>query len=287
MKKINYFIQYVLILILFSIFKILGIKLSIIISSSIFSLLGPIIKKNKISKQNLSYAFKNISNQSKENIIRSMWKNYGKIFAEYMFIKDFRLNPKFSKNIKLENNEILNEVKSKSEPVIFVSGHFNNFELMAMSIEKFGISLAAVYRPLNNYFLNPIMVNIRKKYICRNQIQKGISGTKNLLKSYKNGSSIAIMIDQRVSEGIQSDFFEKKALTTTIPAQFVKKFNCKIVPVYIERLENDDFKIKFNKPLIFNQDESIEKITLKLNQNLEKMILKNPDQWIWTHNRWR
>ena len=287
MKKISYFIQYVLILILFSIFKILGIKLSLIISSSIFSLLGPIIKKNKISKQNLSYVFKNISNQSKESIIRSMWKNYGKIFAEYMFIKDFRLNPKFSKKIKLENNEILNEVKSKSEPVIFVSGHFNNFELMAMSIEKFGINLAAVYRPLNNYFLNPIMVNIRKKYICRNQIQKGISGTKNLLKSYKNGSSIAIMIDQRVSEGIKSDFFEKKALTTTIPAQFVKKFNCKIVPVYIERLENNDFKIKFNKPLIFNQDESIEQITSKLNQNLEKMILKNPDQWIWTHNRWR
>ncbi len=287
MKKINYFIQYILILLLFSIFKILGIKLSLIISSSIFSLLGPIIKKNKISKQNLSYAFKNISNQSKESIIRSMWKNYGKIFAEYIFIKDFRLNPKFSKNIKLENNEILNEVKSKSEPVIFVSGHFNNFELMAMSIEKFGINLAAVYRPLNNYFLNPIMVNIRKKYICRNQIQKGISGTKNLLKSYKNGSSIAIMIDQRVSEGIQSDFFEKKALTTTIPAQFVKKFNCKIVPVYIERLENNNFKIKFNKPLIFTQDESIEQITSKLNQNLEKMILKNPDQWIWTHNRWR
>ena len=287
MKKINYFIQYVLILILFSIFKILGIKLSLIISSSIFRLLGPIIKKNKISKQNLSYVFKNISNQSKKNIIKSMWKNYGKIFAEYMFIKDFRLNPKFSKKIKLENNEILNEVKSKSEPVIFVSGHFNNFELMAMSIEKFGINLAAVYRPLNNYFLNPIMVNIRKKYICRNQIQKGISGTKNLLKSYKNGSSIAIMIDQRVSEGIQSDFFEKKALTTTIPAQFVKKFNCKVIPVYIERLENDDFKIKFSKPLIFNRDESIEQITLKLNQSLEKMILKNPDQWIWTHNRWR
>jgi len=287
MKKINYFIQYVLIIILFSIFKILGIKLSLIISSSIFRLLGPVIKKNKISRQNLSYVFKNISNQSKKNIIKSMWKNYGKIFAEYMFIKDFRLNPKFSKKIKLENNEILNEVKSKSEPVIFVSGHFNNFELMAMSIEKFGINLAAVYRPLNNYFLNPIMVNIRKKYICRNQIQKGISGTKNLLKSYKNGSSVAIMIDQRVSEGIQSDFFEKKALTTTIPAQFVKKFNCKIVPVYIERLENDDFKIKFNKPLIFNQDESIEQITSKLNQNLEKMILKNPDQWIWTHNRWR
>ncbi len=287
MKKINYFTQYFLILLLFSIFKILGIKLSLIISSFIFSILGPIIKKNKISKKNLTYAFKNMNDFSKEKVVRRMWKNYGKIFAEYMFIKDFRLNPKFLKKVNLENSEILNEIKMKSEPVIFVSGHFSNFELMAMSIEKYGIDLAAVYRPLNNYFLNPIMVNIRKKYICKNQIQKGISGTKNLLKSYKNGSSIAIMIDQRVSEGIQCDFFEKKALTTTIPAQFVKKFNCKIIPVYIERLENNNFKIEFNKPLIFNKDESIEQITLKLNQNLEKMILKNPDQWIWTHNRWR
>ena len=198
--------------------------------------------------------------------MEKLWKDFCRVHV----YKRFSPKSKVFKKIKLENNEILNEVKSKSEPVIFVSGHFNNFELMAMSIEKFGINLAAVYRPLNNYFLNPIMVNIRKKYICRNQIQKGISGTKNLLKSYKNGSSIAIMIDQRVSEGIQSDFFEKKALTTTIPAQFVKKFNCKIVPVYIERLENNDFKIKFNKPLIFNQDESIEQITSKLNQKFRK-----------------
>ena len=95
------------------------------------------------------------------------------------------------------------------------------------------------------------------------------------------------MIDQRVSEGIDCKFFGKNALTTTIPAQFVKKFNAKIVPVYIERIKNNEFKIKFHFPLIFENDASIEKITLKLNQELEKMILNNPEQWIWTHNRWK
>ena len=95
------------------------------------------------------------------------------------------------------------------------------------------------------------------------------------------------MIDQRVSEGIKSDFFGKDALTTTIPAQFIKKFSPKIVPVYIERLENNCFKIKFEDPLNFKNDETISSITLTLNKILEKMIVKNPEQWIWTHNRWK
>ena len=102
---------------------------------------------------------------------------------------------------------------------------------MAMQIEKCGIDLAAIYRPLNNNFLNPIMEKIRKKYICQNQIKKGLSGTKTLLSCFKRGTSIALMIDQRVSEGINSPLFNLNALTTTIPAQFVKKFNSKVVPV--------------------------------------------------------
>ena len=86
------------------------------------------------------------------------------------------------------------------------------------------------------------MEKIRKKYICKNQIKKGVSGTKELLINYKKGSSIALMIDQRVSEGIAVNFFNHKASTTTIPAQFVKKFGAKIIPVYIERINDDKFK---------------------------------------------
>ena len=158
---------------------------------------------------------------------------------------------------------------------------------MAMQIEQSGINLAAIYRPLNNKFLNFMMEKIRKKYICKNQIQKGISGTRQLLSFFKKKTSIALMIDQRVSEGIKSSFFKQEAFTTTIPAQFVKKFKCKIVPIYIERIKDVNFKLTVHKPLIYADDESIKSITQSLNILLEKFILKNPEQWIWSHNRWK
>tara|TARA_B100001123_G_C14824599_1_gene833651 strand:+ start:1 stop:648 length:648 start_codon:yes stop_codon:yes gene_type:complete len=215
-----------------------------------------------------------------------MWGNYGKILSEYIFIKKIR-NSKNEKFVTVEGQEILEEIKISKDPVVFISGHFNNFELMAMEIEKSGINLAAIYRPLNNIFLNKIMEIIRKKHICKNQIKKGRSGTRELLFFLKKNYSIALMIDQRVSEGIKSNFFGEPAFTTTIPAQLVKKFNCKIVPVYIERIRGSFFKLKVNTPIFFEKNSSLEKITLDLNKHLEKMILKNPSQWIWSHNRWK
>ncbi len=287
MKNIKYLLQFLFVMFFFGIFKIIGLKNSKYLSGNIMTLLGPMFRSKKIIFSNLSKAFPNLDDLEKKKILKKMWVNYGRIFAEYMFIKDFRNDPKKSNNIIIENPGILEKIKNDSRPVIFISGHFNNFELMAMQIEKSGIDLAAVYRPLNNKFINPIMEKIRKKYICRKQIKKGLTGTKKLLLYFKKGTSIALMIDQRVSQGIQCNLFGQKALTTTIPAQFVKKFNAKIVPVYIERKNNDNFKINFQNPIEFTKDSNIETITTRLNKLLENMIVKNPDQWIWSHNRWK
>ena len=288
MNNLKYFLQFLIIILLFITFKFIGLRYSSILSGKIFSYFGPLFRSNKISKSNLAKAYPNFNDDQKNQIIQKMWFNYGKIFAEYSFIKNFRKpNKNFSKKIITKNQDKLDKIKMNSEPVIFISGHFNNFELMAMHLEKSGIDLAAIYRPLNNKFLNPLMEYLRRKYICKKQIKKGIPGTKEILKNFKDGTSIALMIDQRVSEGILCDFFGEKAFTTSIPAQFVKKFNAKIVPIYIERLMDDNFEININDPLIFSSNESLESITLKLNKILEDMILRNPDQWIWTHNRWK
>ena len=158
---------------------------------------------------------------------------------------------------------------------------------MAMEIERAKIDLCAIYRPLNNIFLNIIMENIRRNYICKNQIKKGKRGTRNLIDLFKKNFSVALMIDQRVSEGEPVKFFNKFAKTTTIPAQLIRKYGCRVVPVYIERKNKYFFKISFQNPIKFNEESSIEKISLELNKILEKMILKNPEQWIWTHDRWR
>ena len=287
MKKVKYFIQFILIMMLFCIFKIIGIKLSLNISKFIFGLLGPMFRSNKITEKNLSYAYKNLTSLERKKIINQMWENYGKVFAEYAFMKQFRENKNFQKKIILLNLDVVEEIKKSSEPVIFISGHFNNFELMAMQIEKNGIDLAAIYRPLNNNFLNPIMENIRRKYICKNQIKKGVGGTRELLNYLKKNFSIALMIDQRVSEGISSNLFGKPALTTTIPAQIIKKFDCEIVPVYVERVNNFKFNLTFEESLKFNQNSNAKEITDSLNKLLEKMILRDPSQWILTHNRWK
>ena len=287
MDKIKYFLQFIIILILFFIFKILGLKYSTKFSGNLMTILGPMFRSNKIIISNLSKAFPKLSMLEKKILSKKMWFNYGRILAEYMYIKYFREKEKFSNLITIENQNILEKIKKESKPVIFISGHFNNFELMAMQIDKAGIDLTTIYRPLNNIFLNPLMERIRKKYICKKQIKKGIAGTKELLQNFKNGSSIALMIDQRVTEGIKSDFFGKPAYTTTIPAQIVKKFDCEVVPIFIERVNDTNFDLTINEPIKFEKDSSVELITLKLNKILENMVLKNPSQWILTHNRWK
>tara|TARA_B110000027_G_scaffold119257_1_gene131844 strand:- start:169 stop:1029 length:861 start_codon:yes stop_codon:yes gene_type:complete len=286
MKKIKYFIEFLIISILFFIYRILGLKISSFISGKIFEYFGPLFRSKQIIKSNILRAIPEINQQEINYIKKNMWNNYGRTLSEYMFLKNFR-NNKLQTNIHLEGGEILEQIKNEKTPVIFVSGHFSNFELMAMQIEKSGINLAAIYRPLNNIFLNILMEKIRKKYICKNQIKKGTGGVRQLLKLYKRGYSVALMIDQRVSEGIRSKFFNEDAFTTTIPAQFIKKFNCKVVPIYIERFNDINFNIKIEKPLEFSKDTSTDKITRDLNIWLEKMILKNPSKWIWSHNRWK
>ena len=183
MNLIKYFIQFIIIIIFFLIFKILGLRIASNISSKVVSLIGPFFRSREIIKKNLYKAMPDLDQKNMKKIIYEMWKNYGRILSEYIFIKDFR-NSNLENNIQIVGQDILKKIKENDEPVIFVSGHFNNFELMAMHIEKSGINLATIYRPLNNKFLNLVMERIRKKYICKNQIKKGISGTKQILSFF-------------------------------------------------------------------------------------------------------
>ena len=99
------------------------------------------------------------------------------------------------------------------------------------------------------------------------------------------------MVDQRVSEGPRISFFNKEAHTTTIPTQIALKYNCKLVPIYIERKNGTNFEMIIHKPYEINKteahEEDIKNNSLIINQNIEKMIVKNSSQWIWTHDRWK
>ena len=146
---------------------------------------GPFFRSKKIIKDNLLKFDSSLTPEEISKISKEMWGNYGRILSEYPYISNFRKGD-LDKYITVENLDKLEEIK-KSQPVVFVSAHFSNFELMAMAIEKAGVNLSAIYRPLNNKMVNSIMEPLRKKYICKNQIKKGIKGVRESLKYFKQG----------------------------------------------------------------------------------------------------
>jgi Kdo2-lipid IVA lauroyltransferase/acyltransferase len=283
-KIIKYFLEAIIIYLFFFIIKLIGLFLSRKIFSIIFKMIGPIIKSNKIIKKNLLKFPRKLSNRETKKIISDMWSNYGMTFVEYVYLHKFRKN---NLHIKIIGNEILKEISKNKKPVIFISGHFANFELMSMEITKKDIKLATIYRPLNNIFLNPFMEFLRKKYVCNNQIKKGRGGVRDSIFYLNKKHSLALMIDQRVSEGAKINFFNEKALTTTLPAQVAFKFNLDIVPIFIERKADNSFVMQIYKPIKPKLFDDKLQLSKKLNQILENMILKNPNQWIWTHDRWK
>jgi len=285
MKLVRYFFEYIAIVILFSLFKLLGYRIASELGYFLGKAFGPFFRSKKIITDNLNKFDSSLTSEKIKKISQEMWGNYGRILSEYPYISNFRKGD-LDKYIKIENIERIEEIK-KSQPVVFVSAHFSNFELMAMAIEKAGVNLSAIYRPLNNKMVNSIMEPLRRKYICKKQIKKGINGVREALKYFKQGVSIAIMIDQRVSEGEKINFFNYPAYTTTIPTQFVKKFGCKIQPVHIERYDKINFRISFDEQITMDGNADDASVSLRINQWLEEKIRKNPSQWIWSHDRWK
>ena len=288
MKIIKYFIQAFIIYTFFILIKILGLNISRRLFAKIFQIIGPLIKSEKTLNENLEKFLSSYNEEQKKIIKKMMWSNYGKTFVEYLFLNKFR---KDNSHINFKGKEVLKSIINKNTPVIFVSGHFANFELMSMELTRETINLATIYRPLNNLFLNPFMEYVRRTYVCRNQIKKGVAGVKDSINYLKKNYSIALMIDQRVSEGKRLPFFDQMALTTTLPAQLAIKFDLEIVPIYIKRNLDDSFEMEILKPIALDRNEDLitQKIntTIKLNKILEEMISRDPGQWIWTHNRWK
>jgi KDO2-lipid IV(A) lauroyltransferase len=290
MKIVRYFLEFILVIFFFLVFKIIGLKLSSDLGEIIGKYFGPLFRKRKIAKKNILIAFPDFNEKSINEMIDSMWKNIGRIFGEYIHINKFSIINN-NKKIIFTNRSNVEILKKNNKPIVFFSGHFANFELMAKCLRELGFNIGAIYRPLNNIFLNPIMEFIRKKYICPIQIEKGSNGTKKLIRHISTNNPLALMIDQRLSSSIRVPFFDQPATTTITPAQLAIKYDALLVPVFLKRLEKTNFEFFIEEPLITNRtndyDKDIFNITQIMNIKIEEFIKRDPAHWLWSHDRWK
>ena len=291
MKIFRYFLEFAIVIIFFLIFKIIGLKLSSNFGEIIGKYFGPLFRKKAIAKKNILIAFPDLNENSINEMIERMWKNIGRIFGEYIHINKFSIIDLKKIKIGYPNKNNFEILKKNNKPVVFFSGHFANFELMAKCLHELGFNIGAIYRPLNNIFLNPIMEFIRKKYICPIQIEKGSNGTKKLIKHISNNNPLALMVDQRLSSSIRVPFFDQPATTTITPAQLAIKYDALLVPVFLKRLEKTNFEFFIEEPLITNRtndyDKDIFNITQIMNIKIEEFIKRDPAHWLWSHDRWK
>ena len=291
MRIIRYFLEFVLVIFFFLIFKIIGLKLSSKLGEIIGRYFGPLFRKKAIAKKNILIAFPNINETSIDQIIDDMWRNIGSIFGEYIHINKFSILDEEKNKIVFTNKNNLQNLKNNKKPIVFFSGHFANFELMAKCLRELEFNIGAIYRPLNNIFLNPIMEFIRKKYICSIQIEKGSAGTKKLIKHISTNNPLALMIDQRLSSSIRVPFFNQPATTTTTPAQLSIKYDALLVPVFLKRLKKTKYEFFIEEPLVVKKTNNYEKdifnITEIMNKKIEEFIKVDPANWLWSHDRWK
>ena len=291
MKIIRYFLEFILVIFFFLIFKIIGLKLSSKLGEIIGKYFGPLFRKKAIAKKNILIAFPNINETSIDQIIDNMWRNIGSIFGEYIHINKFSIQDEEKNKIVFTNKNNLQILKNNKKPIVFFSGHFANFELMAKCLRELEFNIGAIYRPLNNIFLNPIMEFIRKKYICSIQIEKGSAGTKKLIKHISTNNPLALMIDQRLSSSIRVPFFNQPATTTTTPAQLSIKYDALLVPVFLKRLKKTKYEFFIEEPLVVKKTNNYEKdifnITEIMNKKIEEFIKVDPANWLWSHDRWK
>ena len=291
MKIIRYFLEFAIVIIFFLIFKIIGLKLSSDLGEIIGKYFGPLFRKKTIAKKNILIVFPDLNEKSINEMIDRMWKNIGRIFGEYIHINKFSVIDQKKIEIVFANKNNVEILKNNNKPIVFFSGHFANFELMAKCLQELGFNIGAIYRPLNNIFLNPIMEFIRKKYICPIQIEKGSNGTKKLIKHISTNNPLALMIDQRLSSSIRVPFFDQPATTTITPAQLAIKYEALLVPVFLKRLEKTNFEFFIEEPLIIHRtsdyDKDIFNITHIMNKKIEEFIKRDPAHWLWSHDRWK
>ena len=258
-----------------------------LLGGKLFQILGPFTKSHKIAVSNYKKVYPHLKAEEIKKQILKSWNNLGKTFIELSILEKI-LNEK-NKKIQISGTTSLNNIKNKKERVIFFGIHQANWELIVPVINKLGISVGAVYRHINNPYIDKYILKIRSNTILNSKTfysPKGKESAKEILKAINQGLSMVILIDQKDSAGNTVKFFNHDAKTQLGFLKIARKYNLKIIPIQIIRKKINNFSIIFHNPLNPFQTEQSDILAMStIHKMIEKWISENPNQWFWQHKR--
>ena len=251
-------------------------------------------KRKIITFNNIRNAFPEKSDTEVNLILKKSYQNLGITLVELLYLKKLS-DEELNEIIKFENLNIVKEKLELGKGVLFLSGHYGNWEYLAYSAgvifnKEFNKNINIVVKTQKNKKLNEVL----NKYRCKsgNSVVPLKKAAFEIIKILKNNGLVALLTDQKAAKkrDIYIDFFGRPALTYIAPAKLAIKFNTPIIVGFAERQENNRYKVvleELNYDDILGKDNAIDLLTIKHSKILEEQIRKNPYQWSWQHNRWK
>ena len=285
MKNIIYFFEYIIVFFIFFLFKILPINISSKFACFLFSTFGKLSGANKTAINNCRYVFPELKEEEIKRIVKKSWHNLGKTISELPKLNHLFDKKKIIYN-KIENIE--NLIKNNKQG-IFICIHQSNWEVVVPSLDRVGINLGAIYRHINNHFLDKLLLKIRTNSLVSSKsfyTPKGKKSAKDITGAIRNSLSILVVVDQKDSSGEEVLFFNRKVKTQTGFLKLARKYKLPIIPIQNKRIDNGNIELTFFEPFYHNNvtisdNEMMEKIHYKI----EKWIKSEPTQWFWQHKR--
>lgn len=273
---------------LYGLFRLLPLDTASAIGGWIGRNLGPYLPVTRRAVDNLRRAFPEKTAAEIARIVAAMWDNLGRVAAEYPQLDRIVIDGR-ARRVTIQGADIVDFLKHSSKPGILFSAHFGNWELASVAADRSGIALTRIYRAANNRLIEKLIRHGRRD-IAGALVPKGAAGARETLAALKAGGYVAMLIDQKMNDGIAVPFFGRDAMTAPAIAQLALKFDCPVVPARVERLDGARFRVTVFPPLALpntgDRRADVLAAMTKINAVLEGWIRERPEQWLWLHRRW-
>ena len=273
--------------VVFALLRLMDIETASALGGWLALRLGPLTGSHRVVQRNLRLAFPDMPEAEREALARAQWDNLGRSTFELPFMEE--LQPHRGR-VQVVGAERLEEIRRSGQPVVCISGHFSNWEVMPCAIVDAGITCQMTYRAANNVYVDKLIRDARARYGVRLFAPKGSDGSRELLAAMKRGESVALMNDQKFNGGVAAPFMGHLAHTAAAPSRLALRFGTVLQPMSVERLPKAHFRVIVHPPIVLEHTGSrngdLEAGVARVNAFIEAQVRARPLEWFWVHKRW-